>query len=169
MGNDVLTKFSSEDIVRMAKNEIELAKKAQINGKQLPELTFISFILFTRSFDRLPQSIWQDLSFLLMKVHRGKRGRPSTEQEDLELAKKYFELRSKDKKDAETITILAGSRNHGDERSTRRALARGKKLYEQELEKKAMLWRESLLEKGISPSGTLADLLKLAEYTDKKE
>lgn len=70
----LLSKMSPEYLVQMAEEEISKAKKAQEKGRPLPDLTHISVIIFTRSFDRLPQSIWQDLSFLLINVFRGKRG-----------------------------------------------------------------------------------------------
>lgn len=95
---------------------------------------------------------------------------PSTDQKDIELTKKYIKLISEGKKDAVAITILAKERNHIDERSTRRALARGKKLYSEQLLQTSRLLEESLREKGLTPSSNaLVNYMALALMTDKKE
>lgn len=119
-----------ETLLKKAKAEIEKAKEAQRNGEQLPKLPLISLLLIDGVHGQLPQEISQELGFLLMGYFKSKRGRPSTESDDVALAKNYIKLREKGLKDREAITALAKDRKHTDERSTRRSLARGKKLYE---------------------------------------
>jgi|GEM_PF-5360426 len=151
--SDVFDGVSDEFILRSVKSEIERAKDAQKKGRPLPKMKLTALIMLEGEINRVKPDLWEELGYLLLGYFRGKRGRPSTKHDDIRLARKYFVLRGQGKKDAEAIEILAADRNHTDPRSTRKALARGKKLWTEE----QVLYRNYLAENGIDkPINALA-------------
>lgn len=124
-----INRISQKELIEEVDQEISVAIEAKKSGKPLPELKTLGLILLEQAFDKLPPETWNELCFLLaIPIPKNKRGRPSAKEDDIVLANKYYRLRHQGMSDAEAITDLAKQRKHTDSRSTRKALARGKKL-----------------------------------------
>lgn len=158
--------LSPELVLRCVSAEIKAAKMAQKIGKPLPKLKYLALVLMEGEFNKIPNDLWTELGFLLVGANRSKRGRPTTKMVDYALAKEYIQHMARGKKDKETIKFLQKSRNHSDERSTRRALARGRKIYnELRRESEKMLCKSVIDGSGNAFTGSIV----LKETTDKKD
>ena len=165
MPKKIFEELTPEFILEYALKELSEAQEAQKKGKPFPDLKLIALLLIEGEFNRIPVDLWKNLGFVLIGKYRNRRGRPSTGPDDLTLAREYKKLRINGYNDREAISFLAKTRNHSDERSTRRALARGRK-YEANEEN---WFRQYLIDHGLIPTGNSPFDVPAVALDDKKE